>query len=258
MDIIIRNGIIQKEESKRIHDIKNKEGLLKKNYENYVQGQSGPYYDFFDSHICVPRRYNEIANFNGPQTKNKIKLNYSKDFDKKIKYCCVCHSIIKCSKSYISNKDIFVEDDLYIKRKKDDFDLQNDFKRLKIEQNQQDENPIDELTNMFKKNNIDNFKKWNTLYDKLINSNNKKTLSNEHKKYINVQSKITFRYYQMIYKLIQSPILYPLSKTETKLIWPWDLTSYQKLKLNYPDYKLTPMFRHSKNYKITENYIVIE
>ena len=76
MDIIIRNGVIQTNESKRVHEIKNNAGLLKKDYRDFVKGIPGPYYDFFDSHVCVPRKYNQIQNFSGPQDKKKIKYSY--------------------------------------------------------------------------------------------------------------------------------------------------------------------------------------
>jgi hypothetical protein len=42
MDIIIRNGVIQSDESKRVHEIKNNAGLLKKDYRDYVKGIPGP------------------------------------------------------------------------------------------------------------------------------------------------------------------------------------------------------------------------
>ena len=65
MDIVIRNGVIDNCESKRIRDIKNEEGLLKKNYDNYCANISGPYYDLKNCHICVPRYPKNIPNFIG-------------------------------------------------------------------------------------------------------------------------------------------------------------------------------------------------
>ena len=77
MDIIIRDGVIQEQESERIHDIMNEEGLLKKDFKNYIKGVPGPYYDLAHSHICIPRKFHMIPNFIGPQDKTKIKLVYS-------------------------------------------------------------------------------------------------------------------------------------------------------------------------------------
>ena len=62
----------------------------------------------------------------------------------------------------------------------------------------------------------------------------------------------------MVYKLVKYPILYPISITETKLIWPWNLTKYQKFKLDNPDYKSSIIFSHRRNYKIIKNYVTIE
>ena len=76
--------------------------------------------------------------------------------------------------------------------------------------------------------------------------------------YNNTEKKNINKYYQIVYKLIKPPILYPISITETKLIWPWNLTKYQKFKLDNPDYKSSVMFSHRRNYKITENYVTIE
>jgi hypothetical protein len=57
--------------------------------------------------------------------------------------------------------------------------------------------------------------------------------------------------------MIKNPILYNISNTETKLIWPWNLTYYQKFKFYNSEYKLTPIFSHNKN-KITDSYVMIE
>ena len=37
MDIIIRNGVIQSNESNRVYEIKNNAGLLKKDYKDYIK-----------------------------------------------------------------------------------------------------------------------------------------------------------------------------------------------------------------------------
>ena len=50
MDIIIRNGVIDKSEMKRMHEHKNDQGLLKTNFIEYNKNTSGPYYDCANSH----------------------------------------------------------------------------------------------------------------------------------------------------------------------------------------------------------------
>jgi hypothetical protein len=123
MDIIIHNGVIKKEESKKILEIKNQSGLLKKDYKDFVKNIPGPYYDFLEAHICIPRWYYEINNFTGPQNKFSIKLNKNINLNKSVKYCCICHEEIKCNKSSSSKRKNFIyEDDFYYKEEEKEID----------------------------------------------------------------------------------------------------------------------------------------
>ena len=255
MDIIIRNGVIQNDESKRITEIKNEMGLLKKDYKNYIKGIPGPYYDLFDSHLCIPRRYNQIKNFSGPQSKKNIKLKNNKNFNKLVKYCCICHSEIIPNKCFSTKRKIFIEEDDFVRKVEHNFDLHEHFKKIKIDNNNDN---INLITNKLNKTSLDIFKKWNILYYKIYNIYKKNNLNSIFENYKNTQEKIIKKYYQIIYKLTKTPLLYPISTTETKLIWPWDLTKYQKFRLNNPDYRLNPMFGHRKNNKIVQNYVIIE
>lgn len=256
MDIIIRNGVIQSNESKRIHEIKNNEGLLKKDYKDYVKGIPGPYYDFFDCHICVPRKYDQIQNFSGPQNKKKIKLIDTKDFNKLVKYCCICHREIRPNLCFSAKRKIFIDEDTFARKVDVNFDLQEQFKKIKI--NQEYNYNIDSITLGLKKTSVDVNTTWKKLYNKLDKKSKKNNLDFIFRNYKNTQQKIINKYYQMVYKLVKYPILYPISITETKLIWPWNLTKYQKFKLDNPDYKSSIIFSHRRNYKIIENYVTIE
>ena len=256
MDIIIRNGVIQSNESKRVHEIKNNAGQLKKDYKDYVKGIPGPYYDFFDCHLCIPRKYDHIQNFSGPQHKKKIKLMDTKDFNKLISYCCICHSEIRHNPCFSAKRKIFIEEDTFARKVEVNFDLLEQFKKIKIcHQNSSD---IDLIITGLKKTSVDISSKWGNLYNKINKSYNKDNLNFVFRNYKNTQQKIINKYYQIVYKLVKTPILYPISTTETKLIWPWNLTNYQKFKLDNPDYKSCVMFSHRRNYKITENYVIIE
>lgn len=260
MDIIIRNGIIKNEESKKIHEIKNDAGMLKKNYDDFIKGVPGPYYDILDAHICVPRNCNQIINFMGPQIKNRIKLTTTDVYNKKMKYCSICHDVMIPNPSFSSKRKIFIEEDIYARKQEVQINIEESFKKLKIQNKEnkkkQENFSIDNLSRGIKKMNINLNNKWFNLYIKL---NYKKiNIKNQIEKYSKKQSIIINKYYKILYKLIKSPILYPISPTETKLIWPWDLTKYQILRLNYPDYKLNPIFNNTSNNHITENYIMIE
>lgn len=243
MDIIIRNGIIQTDESQRINKIK-KEGLLKENYEDYIKERPGPYYDILNSHLCISRRYNQIKNFTGPQIKNKIKLLETKEYDKKIKYCCICHTAIKPNPAYSSKKKTFIDEENFSRKDDNNLNVLSSLKKMKISSHK-----------IYNKNN------WLIFSDKLnINNinNRKSVLDMEFHKYKQIQTKVIFKYYKIVYKLIKNPILYNISSIESKLLWPWELTKYQKFKLNNPNYKLLPIFSHNKNTRITENYVIIE
>lgn len=260
MDIIIRNGIIENEESKRIREIKNKEGLLKKDYKNYIKGIPGPYYDLLDCHLCVPRKYNEIINFTGPQNNKKIKLNDIKDFNKLVKYCTICHKEIKSNPCFSSKRKIFIEEDSFAKKVEINLDLQEEFKKIKIthEDNSNNNSDLDLITSKLNKTSINIYTRWNNIYEKIQKNNIKYNMNLIFLNYKSLQQKNINRFYKIVYKLIKTPVFYPISSTETKIIWPWDLTIYQKFKLLNPDYKSTSIFSHRKNYKISENYVIIE
>ena len=257
MDIIISNGVIQSNESKRVHEIKNNAGLLKKDYKDYVKGIPGPYYDFFDCHLCIPRKYDQIQNFTGPQYKNKIKLMDTKDFNKLVRYCCICHREIIPNPCFSAKRKVFIEEDTFARKVDINHDLQKQFKKIKISE-EDDNNKIDIITTILNKISVDINAKWKKLYNKINKITRKDNVNLTFRNYKSTQQKIINKYYQMVYKLVRTPILYPISMTETKLIWPWDLNRYQKFKLDNPDYKSSVMFSHRRNYKITENYVTIE
>ena len=92
--------------------------------------------------------------------------------------------------------------------------------------------------------------KWKTFYTLLTY---KPKLINKIK---NKRIKIYTKYYQMVYKMLYKPIMYNITSNETKLIYPWELTYYQKFKMEFPNYKKNVIFLNIP--KITENYVIIE
>tara|TARA_E500000178_G_C17038017_1_gene764589 strand:- start:986 stop:1756 length:771 start_codon:yes stop_codon:yes gene_type:complete len=255
MDIIIRNGVIQKEDAKRIREIKNKEGLLKKNYnECYIRNTPGPYYDLINSHICIPRWWYQIRNFTGPQIKNRLRLYEETNFNKKCKYCCICHCAIKQNMDCSSKRKLFYNEDIFEKKKELKLDkIEESFQKLDIHE----ELSVDLVKNILNLNIKDITEKWLNFYKKLNKINNENIKLYIFSQYKKKQSKILFKYYKLIYKLIKKPILYPITNTETKLIWPWDLTYYQKFRLKNLNYKNNIIFSHKNSYKINSSYVII-
>lgn len=232
MDIVIRNGVIQDEESQRVHTIKNEAGQLKKSFSDYIRNSPGPYYDFTNSHICIPRMYYEIKNFIGPQDPYLTKIVERKDFNKKAKYCSICHCLIIPNPAFSGRRKIFTDDD-YFEKKKEDIDITKQMEKTTLNKEthislnfpSKEESPVS-----FVETNFPNKKHY----------------------------KIVHKYYQMVYKLLYSPILYPISIRETKLIWPWELTPYQKFRLENMNYKSCSFYSHQESRKISDNYIMIE
>lgn len=242
MDIIIRNGVIQKEESKRIYKIKNDEGLLKKDYSNYIRGQPGPYYDFLECHLHVPRFPKDIPNFHGPQNSKKIKMDMH-DYKQNNKFCCICHEYIKWIPSFPLRKTYF------------ECILADDFKYglSKPKTLSQKENTQKENTQTFHKK-----LKLETLFKKYIHKSFLHNIKTEGDLYKKKSLKIISEYYKIFYKLLNKPILYPISLKETKILWPWELTNYQKFKLLNPKYRELCIFTDNNLDKFRTNYVVID
>lgn len=256
MDIIIKNGVIQHDESKRIRDIKNNEGLLKKNYADYVKGTPGPYYDLCDCHIHVPRFPKDIPNFHGPQNSKKIKIDFNDEYSNSMKYCCICHILIKTNTSFPAKRRYFesitydeyrqIDADKKVYKSNIEYSLkwESFYKKLSIKNE----------TNSKSKRII----KWNLFYNKLNRANYLRNLNYNLEIYKTNQIKILSMYYKLLYKLLKQPIYYTISPKETKILWPWELTSYQKFKLLNPEYRSSVIFGPDKLQNFRTNYIIIE
>ena len=255
MDIVIRNGVIDKSEAKRVREIKNENGFLKKDYKDFILGVPGPYYDLMNSHLCVPRRAHIIKNFYGPQDPRKIKLLENTDkISEKCMYCVICHKLIIQTTTSHSKKRILIEENIFAKKPNASDTLHESVKKIKIEDNSE-ENIEKDLEQKLEQIKISvPGKKWKDLYDKMYNYNITDSIRMEKIK----QKRIIDRFSKLCYKLITEPIRYEISHFETKLIYPNELTPYQKFKLNNPDYKKSPLFSHRRNSRITANYVTIE
>ena len=232
MDIIIRNGVIQKDEQKFQYDLKNREGLLKKDFKNFDKDIPGPYYDLMNSHLHIYRKPHLIENFNGPQN-SKLKKIIKMDYNKNDSFCAICHELYTNKFSFLSNRKDFIEDDYY---KCKEIENNNDYKKLYYKKL-----TFIEFINKYINYNLN--LKIERLHEELSNSkkNTKKIFSN---------------YFKIVYKLLYQPFLYPLTNKETKIIWPWELTNYQKLRFSNINYNVNSIFL--PKYRIKQNYIIIE
>jgi len=63
---------------------------------------------------------------------------------------------------------------------------------------------------------------------------------------------------KVLYKLYNKKTVYPISKYKSLLLWPWQMTPLQKMKLKIPDYKEQFSFIMKSNLdSFRENYAVI-
>lgn len=53
-------------------------------------------------------------------------------------------------------------------------------------------------------------------------------------------------------------IMYPISNHKSLYLWPWEMSSYKKLKLKNPEYKHSVIFIRNENDKFTSDYSYIE
>lgn len=254
MDILIENGVIKSTELLKPKSAK-KELVLKKDYDTeYKKGVPGPYYDLKMNHVHVSRKPIHIKNFHGGQNQSKIYLSENK-WDNSLNFCCICHQLLSTKVSFTHKRgwSYPVEQENQFARKGDDDlnDISLSLKKIKIDKENIDS--INDITIKFSKSNINYLKKWNNLKFKLL-----KNIKNEHILLMKEKhNMILKKYYNIVYKLVKHPIIYPISPHETRLLWPWELTKYQKFRLEYPNYRDSIIFPE-KYCKIDTNYVMIE
>ena len=64
--------------------------------------------------------------------------------------------------------------------------------------------------------------------------------------------------YKVKYSLKNDKIVYPISKYKSILLWPWEMTPYQRFRMNKPDYKQSNIFIKNKMEEFKNNYAIIE
>lgn len=62
--------------------------------------------------------------------------------------------------------------------------------------------------------------------------------------------------FKVLHSIRFNKLEYKISNTKMLYLWPWELTPYQRFKLNYPDYKKSNVFLNTID-TFTENYAYI-
>lgn len=268
MNIVIKNGIIDKFSSFTIDDDKEIQAINqfeKKNYVNFDSSVPGPYYDFFNNHICIPRYSHQISNFYGPQDNKMIVfVDNTNLIQTNVKYCAICHQEIKPNPSFSSKRKVFVDDNTYTVNRSQvmspisvitlNYAETLAAKMSQLEVTSLPSNASASTSTKRKYNKDEIWKKWKIInvYILLLYMKQSKD------KYLKSRKRATENFYKLTYKVLKNPIHYEVSPFQSLLLWPWELTPYQKFKLDNPNYRDSPVFYRNKNLEITTNYVKIE
>jgi len=185
--------------------------------------EPGPYYDPRGNHLHIWKNKKTISNFTGEQNPNVNYVQFTND--KNGYYCSICH---------IRNKS---QPFKWVQSPEETVDIPECIKKHKIYKSTDciteyisfPPRTCMEIETDLQKLNINCtrcIKNWTGLMFKVLHS---------------------IRFKKLEYKISNSKILY---------LWPWELTPYQKFKLNCPDYKKSKVFLTTVD-RFTENYAYI-
>ena len=72
---------------------------------------------------------------------------------------------------------------------------------------------------------------------------------------------INSKWYNILYKALymsnNDKIVYPISKFKSLMLWPWEMTPYQKFKLANQDYRDSCIFVKNEDLNFREDYATI-
>ena len=201
MDIVIRNGIIQTEETQNLNKIEKK----KIHYNNFDQSIPGPYYDPIEGHLCVLRPANKIKNFSGPQDPLKeIIVDNTSKITKGL-YCAICHKKhifqtgITCDTLPITEKTEIKKTEIIIN--KDEINMLKWDRLIYLINKKTEIENFEEEKLDIKKTEIKNFQEEIYYYDicpaetKIIKRSNLTLYQKLRLKYPNYKNELTFIYY---------------------------------------------------------------
>lgn len=185
--------------------------------------EPGPYYDPQAIHLHIWKNKKHISNFTGEQNQNVKFLQFTDD--KPGYYCSICHLRNKSSAfKWVQSPEKALDTPQCMKIHKvyKSSDCITDYISFLPRK-------CTEIETCFEKINISGtqyIKNWGIIMFKVLH---------------------TIRSKKLEYKISNTKILY---------LWPWELTPYQKFKLNCPDYKKSNVFLNIMD-TFTENYAYI-
>ena len=193
-------------------------GPIKKLYTNCTS-DPGPYYDPCSIHLHIWKDSKLIKNFECEQSPTVPHIEYT---NYKIgTFCCICH--VK------NNNSTFRHNERY--------DICEETKEIFVNRNEYSytdyiKNPL--IFNI-KKNKVEKFKE---------------PISRSLSNWIKLMSKFK-------YSINFTKILYPISNHKSLCLWPWELTKFQCLNLNFIDYKNSIIFikKSTKDFRTDYSYI---
>tara|TARA_B100000287_G_scaffold428731_1_gene480641 strand:- start:8908 stop:9708 length:801 start_codon:yes stop_codon:yes gene_type:complete len=182
--------------------------------------EPGPYYDPDCAHIHIWKKVKLIQNFTCEQFHNVPYIQFTNK--KPGLYCCICHE----------------------RRKQFQFKWKENL-----------DYPYEEPTIFHNKNkyNKEDFLPPSSVkvFPKTVTE---VPVSNENNKKILNWERLVNRIFHSIYN---EKLIYPISKYKSLYLWPWQLTAYQKFKLDNPEYKSSHIFVKSDLDKFKNNYAII-
>tara|TARA_B100000035_G_scaffold311465_1_gene321050 strand:- start:319 stop:1200 length:882 start_codon:yes stop_codon:yes gene_type:complete len=221
-------------------------GPLKNIYRSNIL--EGPVYDPLCAHIHIWKPKNSIKNFIGEQFQNSPHVQYTNN--KSGLYCSICH-IRNIHYKFNWGESIdkkFTEDFISSKNRMCKF----------IEKTTVIEKRSDEIVSTGDKI-VSTGDKIVSTGDKIVSTGDEIVSTGDEivstgDKVLNKWKKIL---YKVNYSLYNKKIEYTISKFKTLYLWPWQLTHYQKFKLNNKNYRDNCVFIKSDLEKFKEYYYTI-
>lgn len=188
---------------------------------SHKSNEPGPYYDPQGIHLHIWKNKKHIINFKGEQNPVIRYLQFTDD--KPGHYCSICH---------IRNKNSSFK---WVQSPEKTLDIPECFKKPRIsvdciKEFIQFPATIDsDIYSEFNKLNVDDIKcikNWASLM------------------------------FKVLHVIKSAKLEYKISNTKVLYLWPWELTPYQRFKLNCPDYKKSNIFLNTLD-TFSENYAYI-
>lgn len=240
-------------EALHIIEVKKKgKGPDKKHFGEY-KNDPGPYYDPQHLHVHVWKSSKHILNFIGPQDQCCSHVQYTDIKDGL--FCSICHCEKKQTPFNFNIPNHVIKQKLSTRKARVETDTSN-WKKIVAKLRYTmiyKESVLPWRKNMWRKllpkinymiiRNEAQFP-WNISKNQI-----EKKLNPEYKlKWNNIIKKLE-------YTSKNQKLVYPLSKYKSLLLWPWQLTPYQKFKIAKPEYKESSIFINIK--KFQDDYAII-